>query len=150
PGGRPGRRLWPAAQARPKSRRFGGGRGRKVAHVLVVRRAGRANRPAIDAGAGDGDEETAVEPRIARSARAVAHTLIQLHAQASLTRRPRATGQKRTSSNRRFNQLRGEFDNSSGGLYCVRGFSMWAAGTSTKARDACRNETGTLGWCMRW
>ena len=40
---------------------------------------------------GDGDEEAAVEPRVARAARAVADALIQFHASASIARYPAGT-----------------------------------------------------------
>ena len=80
PGGRAGRGFRPAAKAWAESRRFGGGGGRKIPDVFVLWRACRTNWTAIDTGAGDGDEEAAVEARVPRSARAVACALIQFHA----------------------------------------------------------------------
>jgi len=79
PGGRAGRGFRPAAKAWAESRRFGGGGGRKIPDVFVLWRACRTNWTAIDTGAGDGDEEAAVEARVPRSARAVACALIQFH-----------------------------------------------------------------------
>src|SRR5947209_1653318 len=77
PRGRAGRRFRPAAKARAESRGLGRCGGRKIPNVLVLWRACRANGTAIDAGTGDGDEEAAVESRIPRSTRPVAHALIQ-------------------------------------------------------------------------
>ena len=72
PGRRGGRRLGPAAEAGTESGRLRGRGGRVVADVLVLRRSRRADRPAINARAGDGDEELAVEARIARLPRPIA------------------------------------------------------------------------------
>src|SRR5712691_4629659 len=73
-GAEPRRRAWrgfgTAAKARAESCRFGGGGGRKIPDVFVLWRTCRANWTAIDTGAGDGDEEAAVESRVPRSARA--------------------------------------------------------------------------------
>src|SRR3569623_476642 len=79
PRGAARRRLGPAAQARAKARCLGRrGRG-DVAHVRALRRARRADRPAVDAGRGHADEEPAVEPRVARQPRALAGPAIELH-----------------------------------------------------------------------
>ena len=74
-----GRGFGSAAKTGAESRRLRRGGGGKVANVLVLRCAGRANRPAIDARAGDADEEAAIESRVPRPSRAVTGVLIQLH-----------------------------------------------------------------------
>ena len=79
PRGRAGRRFGPAAQTRSESGRLRRGGGRKVPNVLVLWRTRRTNRPAVDAGARDADEEAAVKPRVARSARAIAGAVVQFH-----------------------------------------------------------------------
>ena len=90
PGRRAGRRLGSAAETRAESGRFRGGRGPKIAHVLVVRCACRTDRPAVNLRRRHGDEETSVEARVARAARAVADAAIQLHAsELSASRRVR-------------------------------------------------------------
>src|SRR2546425_11572563 len=83
PCGRARRRFGPAPQARPEPGGFGRRRGRKIPNVLVLRRTRRADWPAIDAGRRHGDEEAAIEPRVARSARAGADALIQIHLSAA-------------------------------------------------------------------
>src|SRR6516225_1601243 len=79
PGRRAGGRFRPTAKAGAEPGRFGGGGGRKVADVLVPGSASRTNRPAVDPSGRHADEEAAVDSRIARSARAIADALIQLH-----------------------------------------------------------------------
>ncbi len=85
PGGRSGSGFGPAAQTGAETRGFRGGRRRKIPHVLVLRRARRADRTAVDAGARDGDEESSVEARVPRAAGAIAGQAIQLHPGDSLT-----------------------------------------------------------------
>ena len=84
PGRRARRRFGPAAQARPEAGGLRGRGGRVVADVFVLRRSRRADRPAINARARDGDEELAVEARIARSPRPIADPAVQLHHRPSL------------------------------------------------------------------
>ena len=80
PGRRPRGRFGPAAQTGTVSGRTRRGRGRKVAHVLVLRCSRRADRPAVHTGARDPDEEAAVEPRVSRPSGPVAGAVIQFHA----------------------------------------------------------------------
>ena len=54
---RPGRDLGPALQARPERGRLGLGRGVEEAAVLALGRAHAADRPAVDAGRRDADEQ---------------------------------------------------------------------------------------------
>src|SRR5579872_4639882 len=63
-GGAPAFRT--AAQARPKAGFESCRGGRKILDVVLFRRARRANGPAKDARGADGDENLAVEARIAR------------------------------------------------------------------------------------
>src|SRR5262249_3336913 len=82
------RRFRPAAQARPVAGGFGRRGGRVVADVRVLRSAHRADRPAVDAGGRDGDEESPVEPRIARLPRPTADALVEIHPPPRIDRRP--------------------------------------------------------------
>ena len=79
PGRRAGGRLRPAAQAGAEAgptRR----RGRGVeAHVGGLRRLDRADRPTVDAGGHDADEEAAVETCVARQAGSFAQVGVQHH-----------------------------------------------------------------------
>ncbi len=77
PGRRAGRRLRAAAPARAKAGRLGRGRAGEEAHVAAQRRAGRADRPAVDAGGHHRGEEAAVEARVAAAHRLVAQILVQ-------------------------------------------------------------------------
>src|SRR5476649_1278840 len=61
PEGEFGRALRAAAQAGPEACFLGGRGGGEVAAVLELGRAGRADRPAVDAGRGDAYENSAVE-----------------------------------------------------------------------------------------
>jgi len=79
PGGEIGRRLRPAAQARPESRFLRRGGGREELDVLALRRARRADRPAVHAGGANPDEEPAIEAGITAAQRAIAGTRIELH-----------------------------------------------------------------------
>ena len=72
PGRRAGRRLRPAAPARAKAGRLGRGGAGEEAHVAAQRRAGRTDRPAVDAGGHHRGEEAAVEARVAAAHRLVA------------------------------------------------------------------------------
>jgi hypothetical protein len=73
----PGRRMLrgfrPAAQAWPETGRFRRGGAGEIPDVARLGLAHRADRPAIDPGRGDGDEDRAVERGIAR----VAHTFAE-------------------------------------------------------------------------
>ena len=59
--------------------RRGGGRSGEVVDVLVFWRSGRTDRPAVDARAGDRDEETPVESRVARASCPIADLAIPIH-----------------------------------------------------------------------
>ena len=72
--------LRPAAQTRPESRFRRGGRSRKVAAILLLRRWCRTNRTAIHAAPQHSDVELAIEARIARQSRPRTHLPIQHHA----------------------------------------------------------------------
>jgi len=85
PRGRARRRFRMAAKTRAESSRLRGGRGREIADVRVLWCPRRANRAAIHARRGDGNKKPAVEPRVARSSRAIARALIEEHAPASLS-----------------------------------------------------------------
>src|SRR5215472_15242596 len=72
PGGREGRRLGPAAQARSITRCLGGSGGWVVFDILAVRRAYRADWPAVDAGRAHAREKAAVIGCVAADPSAVA------------------------------------------------------------------------------
>jgi len=72
PGRGVGRDLGPASEARAEAGTLRRRGTREEAAILALRRACWADRPAIDAGRGDADEEPAVETRIARRKRAIA------------------------------------------------------------------------------
>src|SRR5262249_38113929 len=74
-----GRKLGPAAQARPEAGRLGRGRARIKTAVLALRRADSAHRPAADPGRAQGDEEAAVEGRVMRAQGAVTGMGIERH-----------------------------------------------------------------------
>ena len=65
PGAKVGRGFRPATQAGPEPGFVCGGRGREENHILRSRCAGRADRPAVDAGGLDAGEQPAVEAGIA-------------------------------------------------------------------------------------
>jgi hypothetical protein len=69
----------PAAQAGAEACLLRRRRGRVERHVLEFRRACRADRPAIDAGGLDADEQPPVETGIARRYRAVAGDAVHIH-----------------------------------------------------------------------
>ncbi len=80
PGGEIGRGFGTAAQARPVAGFLGAG-GREVeGDVLGFRRAGRADRTAIDAGGLDAYEQASVEPGVAGGDGAVAGVGVHIHA----------------------------------------------------------------------
>src|SRR5260221_337171 len=70
------RHFRPAAQARTKSGFRCSRGGREVDNVPFFRWMNGTDRPAIDAGAGYGDEKSAVEPGIARMSRAPPNLLL--------------------------------------------------------------------------
>ena len=76
---RAGARLRPAPAAGPESGRLRGPLMREEPHVLARRGAGRADRPAVDARAGDPDEEEPVEPGVAGDRGPVAGVEVQRH-----------------------------------------------------------------------
>ena len=80
PGGKFRRDLGPAAQTRPEPGRVRRRRAGQEQAVLDLRRARRANRPAVDTGAQDGGEEPSVEAGVAHQQRAVAGVTIEIHA----------------------------------------------------------------------
>ncbi len=71
PGGGAGHGVGAAAAAGPEAGALGGGRGGEEADVLRFGGGGRAAGTAVDPGRGDGEEEVAVEPRIAAAHRLV-------------------------------------------------------------------------------
>ena len=81
---RPGRGFGTAAQTGAVARRLGGSGGRKIADVIVFRRAHRAHRPAIDPRRRDGDEEAAVEARVMGTPRAIAGLASELQGDGSI------------------------------------------------------------------
>ena len=74
---RAGRRLGTAAQARPKARLHRRRRRRVIPHVLLLRARRGAHRSAIHAGCRHGDEELAVEARIATEASAIERGVVE-------------------------------------------------------------------------
>ena len=82
-----------ATQAGTEARLLcGGGRGEEPA-VLEPRHAGRADRPAVDAGRGHAHEDAAVEPGIMRLEDAVAGSAVQQFHNSSFPR-PSAQGSR--------------------------------------------------------
>ncbi len=79
PGGGSGRRLRPAAQARPVAGLLSGRRTAQKQAVLAFRGASRANRPAIHPGRPHRSEEAAVEARVPGSQRAITSLRVELH-----------------------------------------------------------------------
>ena len=77
PLGRAGRRVGPAALARPVAVVVGGGRGREELDVVPLRGHRRAARPAVDAGGAHGGEEHAVEAGVATADGPVARLVVQ-------------------------------------------------------------------------
>ncbi len=80
PGGEVRRGLRPAAQAGAEAGALCRRGGRVEAHVLALRGARRADRPAVDAGGLHPHEQPAVEAGVAGGKRAVAGVVVHIHA----------------------------------------------------------------------
>src|SRR6266702_3098802 len=74
-----GRDFRPAAQAWAKAGLLGRGGGSIERHVLEFRRPRRADRPAVDAGGLDADEQPAVEAGVPSRDRAVTGNAVHIH-----------------------------------------------------------------------
>src|SRR6267154_5078223 len=96
PGGRPWRRIRPAAATRTEAsllRRRGAD---EEADVLAQRRARWADRTAVDAGGLHGGEEPSVEPRVAAPRCPIAGVFVEHHGPASYRRAQIGAGGNRT------------------------------------------------------
>src|SRR5262249_23283487 len=80
PHGQIGRKLWTTAQARPETGLLRGRSAGEEHDVLQLGRAGRADRPAVDAGRAHAGEESAVEASVARLNGTVTSVAIEFHA----------------------------------------------------------------------